>query len=218
MTTYDETFYNVINDGSLRSARTVVPDIMSAIQPKTVIDFGCGEGAWLSVFKEHGAQVLGVDGTYVDRKRLLIDDTEFLAYNLGDVAELNVGHSDLAISLEVAEHLPESRADWFVRTLTEHADVILFSAAIPGQGGTNHVNEQWPSYWAQKFWENNYEFSMALRWRYWDLPVEAIEPWYAQNLAIAWKWKLALPEHLIGTGVSRHNHAAVHPAFWDSRR
>jgi 2-polyprenyl-3-methyl-5-hydroxy-6-metoxy-1,4-benzoquinol methylase len=54
---------------------------------------------------------------------------------------------DLVVSLEVAEHLPASAADQFVNTLVKHGKKILFSAAIPGQGGQDHLNEQWPDYW-----------------------------------------------------------------------
>ena len=52
---------------------------------------------------------------------------------------------DLALSLEVAEHLPPECGSEFVQTLTDLSSVILFSAAIPFQGGTDHLNEQWPS-------------------------------------------------------------------------
>ena len=45
-----------------------------------------------------------------------------------------------------------------VATITKHGDAVLFSAAIPGQGGQDHLNEQWPEYWQKKFEVNGYYF------------------------------------------------------------
>ena len=63
---------------------------------------------------------------------------------------------DLVLSLEVAEHLPEECAATFVESLIGLGSVILFSAAIPFQGGTHHVNEQWSNYWVKNFQEREY--------------------------------------------------------------
>src|SRR5271154_6290276 len=91
-----------------------------------------------------------LDGTYVDASKLLIDKAYFSAVDLRKPLSID-GHFDLALCLEVAEHLPVQRATNLVKTLTTAAQVVLFSAGIPGQGGTGHVNEQWPKYWRQLF-------------------------------------------------------------------
>jgi hypothetical protein len=85
----------------------------------------------------------------------------------------------LAISLEVAEHLPENAADDFVASLVRLAPIVLFSAAAPYQGGQNHVNEQWPGYWAERFAARNYLPVDCIRRRVWENP--EVEWWYAQN-------------------------------------
>ena len=88
----------------------------------------------------------------------------------------------MAISLEVAEHLPETAAAGFVASLCRHADVVLFSAAIPAQGGDNHINEQWQSYWAKLFAQEGFEVFDLVRPRFWS--EGRIPFWYRQNMLL----------------------------------
>ncbi len=88
----------------------------------------------------------------------------------------------MAMTLEVAEHLPHNAADTFIDTLTRHADVVLFSAAVPNQSGNHHINEQWPQYWLAKFQAREYELFDVLRGRLWD--DERVAWWYRQNLLL----------------------------------
>ena len=133
MTTYDSAFYQYINKGSTRSAETVIPLIRSYFDVRSVIDFGCGQGAWLRAWKRSGAQeVLGLDGHYVNIDALLIDKDELKKSDLSNPIDIGK-RFDLVQSLEVAEHLPECVADVFIESLVRHGDVILFSAApVPG--------------------------------------------------------------------------------------
>jgi hypothetical protein len=127
------------------------------------------------------SDIQGVDGDYVPRDRLLIDPAHFDGRDLA--TPLDFGRRfDLAMSLEVAEHLPDEKADLFVDNLCRHASVVMFSAAIPGQGGTNHINEQWPSYWRKLFAARGYRAYDPFRARIWD--EESIEYWYRQNLLL----------------------------------
>ena len=87
---------------------------------------------------------------------------------------------DLALCLEVAEHLPPSGATTLVKELTELASVVVFSAAIPGQGGVGHLNERWPWYWKEKFAERGFGQYDPFRHRLWHRPDVAI--WYKQNM------------------------------------
>jgi SAM-dependent methyltransferase len=163
----------------MRSAEEIVPLVLKLIPARTVVDVGCGEGAWLSVFRKNGVlDVLGVDGDYVHRDTLQIPQEQFQAADLSK--PLQVGRKfDLAVSLEVAEHLPPECAATFVESLTRLAPVILFSAAIPFQGGNHHVNEQWPDKWAGLFQEHGYRVVDCIRKRVWQN--DAVEYWYAQN-------------------------------------
>src|SRR5262249_19742748 len=148
---YGTRFQDFITADSLRSAERVVPLVVSLIRPKSAVDVGCGTGAWLSVFHKFGAErILGIDGNYVDRSRLLIPHDRFVG---GDVTRpLNISERfDVVLSVEVAEHVPADRAGDYLDNLTSLGDVIVFSAAIPNQGGISHVNEQWPDYWRALF-------------------------------------------------------------------
>lgn len=108
--------------------------------------------------------VLGIDAPYTDRSRLRIPDELFLARDLTVPLSLE-RRFDLALSLEVAEHLPAAAADHFVASLTRLASVILFSAAIPDQGGEGHLNEQWPDYWVERFAAHGFGVADVLRSR-----------------------------------------------------
>lgn len=179
-TPYTGQFYANQSEGSLRSARVVVPLVMDMIRPKSVVDVGCGVGTWLAAFSENGVgKVLGLDGDYVDTSKLLIQKENFRPTDLSRPFSINE-RFDLAVSLEVAEHLPGSSAEDFVKTLVTLAPVVMFSAAIPLQGGTNHINEQWPHYWANIFGSFNYRMLDGLRGRIWQDP--AVEWCYRQNL------------------------------------
>lgn len=175
---YTEKFYADRVD-SLASARKIIPAVLEYIRPNSVVDVGCGTGEFLQVFSEHGiSDILGTDGQWVNRDQLRIPEQYFVPAEIDK--PLNLGRTfDLAISLEVGEHLPESVAKTFVDNITSLAPVVLFSAAIPMQGGVYHVNEQWPEYWAALFREKGYVTADCIRKKIWDEPDVAF--WYAQN-------------------------------------
>lgn len=177
---YDTEFFNAVAASATSSARSVVPMVIRLLEPKSVLDLGCGTGAWLSVFAENGVQdIFGIDGDYVDRGQLLIDVNRFRAMDLARPASIGRVF-DLAICLEVAEHLPARVGPRLVEMLTTAAPVVLFSAAIPGQGGTHHVNEQWPYYWQQLF--SLHGFIRLDPFRRQLLHDERVAWWYRQNL------------------------------------
>lgn len=209
---YDAEFYSGQASGSRRSAELVVPEIIDAVRPASVIDVGCGVGTWLSIFKKHGIRKLrGVDGSYVDRNMLQIESHEFAEANL-EVDDLTqFGKFDLALSLEVAEHLPPGRSENFVDSLINLSDNILFGAAIPGQGGTNHINERWQSFWCNLFISKGYQIHDIVRHKFWDSPVE---PWYAQNSFLFIKSGSVYDSGVRPTALPFD---LVHPAFFRSR-
>jgi SAM-dependent methyltransferase len=167
-------------NGSLESARVVVPLVVSAVEPKSVVDVGCGLGAWLVAFQEAGVDdVLGVDAPWVEQAQLLIPPERFLAADLRE--RFDAGRRfDLAVCLEVAHILPPEAAEPLVLSLAALADVVLFGAAIPGQGGIEHHNEQWPAYWAERFAAHGYAATDPFRAAVWLDP--DVKWWFAQNL------------------------------------
>src|SRR5262249_27564705 len=142
----------------------------------------CGIGAWLATFEQHGVtDHLGIDGDYVPRNLLRISTERFRVADLTELAPPD-RRFDLTCSLEVAEHLPPACAPRFIATLVDLAPVILFSAAIPGQGGTNHINEQWQSYWGALFKAHGYIGVDCIRpFVFNDARVEL---WYRQNTIV----------------------------------
>jgi SAM-dependent methyltransferase len=169
VTPYDDDFFSgQRSDNSYIGAKEVLALVLALTKPSSVLDIGCGVGTWLMAAGEQGVRdFLGVDGAYVNPEMLKIPRERFLSYDLQKPLELN-RRFDLVISLEVGEHLPGSVAQTFVDSLVRHGSVILFSAAVPGQGGTFHVNEQWPEYWAEKFRERGYVLIDCVRDRIWS--------------------------------------------------
>ena len=180
---YQKDFYNLIEEGVKNSARVIVPLLANQFQPGSVADIGCGTGEWLAQFRNNGAStIFGIDGPWVEDRQLAIDPDEFTAMDLSqplDTSKLPVNRFDLALCLEVGEHLDKSCSGLLVRNLTQISSVILFSAAIPGQGGVDHVNEQWQTYWAELFAQRNFTAIDWLRPKIWDNA--QVDTWYKQN-------------------------------------
>jgi hypothetical protein len=154
---YDSRFFDTADRAAAMSADGVIAPLQAELRASSVVDIGCGRGVWLSRWMQHGVHdALGVDGAYVDQQRLSVPPACFMAHDL--VKPLRLGRQfDVVQSLEVAEHLPEVCAESFIDTLVAHGRMILFSAAIPGQGGEHHVNEQPLDYWRTKFAARRYE-------------------------------------------------------------
>jgi SAM-dependent methyltransferase len=176
---YDRSFYLGQEGGSRQSAEQLLPIVLQMLNPRSILDVGCGVGTWLRVAIEQGvSDVVGVDGAYVERDLLQLPGERFIACDL--TKEIDLKRSfDLVISLEVAEHLPAICADVFIDNLVRHGPVVLFSAAVPCGGGTGHVNEQWPAYWAERFEKRGYVAIDCLRELVWNN--KKVEWWYRQN-------------------------------------
>jgi SAM-dependent methyltransferase len=179
---YAQRYYDSLTEAARQSTQEIVPILLEFISPQSVVDVGCGAGGWLAEFQQQGVtDVWGIDGPWVSRSQLQMPVDRF------EVADISqpIRHQrryDLAICLEAAEHLHVSAADTLVESLTGLSDVILFSAAIPFQGGEHHVNEQWPEYWVEKFEKRHYVVIDCLRPQIWSNP--KVEYWYAQNLLL----------------------------------
>jgi hypothetical protein len=176
---YDEKFFRWVNLAACTSAQVILPIVRDAIRPASVVDVGCGQGSWLSVWNELGVEdVYGYDGSYIDKARLLIDPARFLACDLEKLLQVDRRFS-LAQCLEVAEHLPPAAAEGLVSGLCNLSDIVLFSAAQPGQGGERHINERLPSYWAQMFRAHDYLPFDCVRPQLEDKM--NVSPWYRYN-------------------------------------
>ena len=176
---FDSDYFEWQGERATRSARAVVPRLVELVQPQSVVDLGCGTGAWLQVFGEHGVDdVVGIDGAYIDSNALRIPEERFVASDLGAPPEL--GRSfDLALSLEAAHYAPEWAAHAIAAALAAWAPVVYFSAAVPYQTGGPGLNRQWPTYWSDLFAREGLRCYDVLRLELWEHP--GVDWWYAQN-------------------------------------
>lgn len=193
-----------------RAAERVVPYIMRLFPVTSVLDVGCGWGTWMTVFLDNGVtDVWGIDGDYIDKSRLKVSEDRFHTHDLRQPFNLR-RKFDLVISLEVAEHLPKEYAETFVSSLCDHADRIIFSAAIPGQGGQNHVNEQWADYWGEIFYQRGYRRFDVIRPAIWNL--EDVDVWYRQNIFL-----YAREDSTTAGFENIVQVAEIHPALWQMK-
>lgn len=176
---YTEAFFKSQRSGSRRTADLVVPILQRLMNTRSVLDVGCGVGPWLAAWRAAGVHdVLGIDGEHVKLDALEIPRASFRTHDLATPLRIDRTF-DLAMSLEVGEHLPTAASQAFVDLLTHAAPAVLFSAAIPCQGGVGHVNEQWQSWWADLFSTRGFVAVDCVRPAIWS--DESAEWWYAQN-------------------------------------
>ena len=213
---YDFEYYAALRQGARRSADQVLPLVFDRLRPQTVVDFGCGSGGWLAAARGLGADIFGVDGPWVPREALEIDESQFLAADLSKPIDLEQ-EFDLALCVEVAEHLPVADARTLVESVTRHAPAVLFSAAIPGQGGTEHVNEAWPAFWFDYFAAADFVCFDVIRSKIWADP--SVAPWYRQNLLLFIRRDAARAEQdrTSSDGGYRPPMSLVHPDMWCER-
>jgi SAM-dependent methyltransferase len=208
---YNTKFFDGLKRTSGLTAEVLVPLLIQWFKPQSVVDVGCGLGHWAARFLENGIKdVHGIDGAWVPTEKLLIPQDQFFTANLANPPS-STRRYDLAICLEVAEHLPPESAGLLVDYLCTLSPVVIFSAAVPGQDGTSHINEQWPDYWIRIFETRGYVVRDVLRPLLFQRAGEDF--WYAQNVLIFLpresdgRLRREIPLNLIDWGGTR----VVHP-------
>jgi SAM-dependent methyltransferase len=187
------------NHPARHSAEVIVELLCNSLTPKSVLDVGCGIGIFLNEFLKRGVEdVHGIDGEWVPRSSLLIPEQSFSVHDLTQPLKLDK-RFDLVLCVEVAEHLPANAADNIVRALISHGSTVCFSAAIPGQGGYEHINEQFQCYWIEKFANYGYRAYDMLRPKLWFH--RDVEFYYKQNLLIFSTLELPYPAEFVSTFV-----------------
>jgi hypothetical protein len=220
VTPYTKEFYADNIAPSRQAAEIILPIVWELAGPfASVVDVGCGTGCWLDVARGLGAErILGVDGEYA-REHLVVPERCFKAYDLNEsiVRAPWLGRFGLCISLETAEHLEPESAETFIESLIELSDIVLFSAAIPGQGGTGHINEQWTAYWVKLFKDRGYRCADPLRRRIWD--DQRIPVWYRQNIFFACNCEQSMPHFGASMGHDPYEDpmTIVHPDLYMRR-
>jgi len=176
---YPAEWHRIYSDMTGESARRVLPPLLDRFGARSLIEIGCGQGHWSLAASCHGiSDLLAIDGPWNDRQALLIAPQAYRAAQLEQPLELG-RRFDIAVCLEVAEHVAPFGANMLVRSLIDASDVVLFGAAIPLQGGHGHINEQWPSYWRRLFAVHGYQPFDLVRPAHWN--DREIHYWYRQN-------------------------------------
>jgi SAM-dependent methyltransferase len=214
---YDFEWHKRFGDSTATSAVAAITLLREFLTFDSVLDIGCGDGRWLAECLTQGAtQITGVDGAWTDLGRLEIPADRMVIHDLATRLDLGRRY-DLALSLEVAEHVAEHAAETFVGNLARHSDVVFFGAAIPHQGGFLHVNEQWQSYWRDLFAKSGFVAYDPIRGQIWD--DERVCYWYSQN-ALLYVSKdrpdlqRATVEYILRKKVAQLPMDVVHPALY----
>lgn len=219
---YDKQFYQRQLDESGYSQNRILSIVLPAIGgvPKSAIDIGCGMGQWLKACSDAGIKhTTGVEGPWLKPEHMVHTPSTMLSnWDLATKDAMtmlcNMPRHELAICLEVAEHLPEEYAEKLVYALKQSSDYVLFSAAIPGQGGTGHVNEQWQSYWVELFAKAGYECHDILRPAIWS--DRQIPFWYRQNILL-FSDRMQLPGWNTLPAYNSMPVDLVHPKAWSDK-
>ena len=206
---YPSDFYADRRAHTLHAARAILSALPAGLARRRLADIGCGTGTFLAAALEEGTQeAFGTEGDWVTPD--MLDDPR-IVFSARDLEQGFSGPAvDLVLSLEVAEHLSPERAASFVSDLVAMAPAVLFSAAIPGQGGVGHLNEQWQGYWAGLFAGHGYRAFDVVRPVIWA--DEAVPAWYRQNAILYLQGDLGERLGLASTAPELLDR--VHPAFW----
>ena len=216
---YDKKFYNDIGNSSYNSAKIYLDHLWEYIQPQSVLDVGCGNGAWLKACHEHGSKTLiGIDGDWISKSEMLDKKIDFRSIDLNK--DFNLERKvDFTISVEVAEHLKKESSENFIKHLTKTSDIILFSAAYINQGGTNHINENKHSYWAYLFKHYDYRVFDFFRPKFWG--DSRVGFWFRQNAFLYVKDDNDLIKKLKNSNVIEINNFdfmdCIHPELYNMK-
>jgi len=175
--------FDHLRDQSYDAAKKIIPVLLEIIDlPSSVLDLGGGTGGWCAAFKEQGvSEIYCIDHPTARESKLLVEQSEFEACDLDEELP-TVRDVDLALCIEVMEHLPPERATRAIEYLAECSELIVFSAAVPRQGGTGHINERWPTYWETVFKDLGYDCFDCVRPAI--IKKSNIPYWIRQNIRI----------------------------------
>jgi len=174
---YPEQYYNT------QSAEQVLPILFALYEPKSLLDVGCGNGSWMVTAQKLGiTDLMGIDSQGLEHDKWPLAKEQFNLIELDRPFNLQ-RKFDMVLCLEVAEHLPVESASTLISNLVKHSDLIVFSAAIPGQEGDRHINNREPSYWQQLFNQHGFNTYDNIRPIIWEN--QKIFWWYRQNIFIA---------------------------------
>jgi SAM-dependent methyltransferase len=220
-TPYDQAFYDEQFAGSRASAEVVLGLLAQTVgRPDSVLDVGCGRGAWLAAWHALGVRDLtGLDGPWNAGAELAVPGLPFRAVDLESPPPPS-RRFGLAMSIEVVEHLSPAGGEAVVRLLADAADAVLFSAAFSGQGGVQHVHERYHSHWGRLLERAGLRAFDLFRPRLWA--DERVQPWHRANVFLFLRpghpWEAALAAAGVVPLPSPAFMDAVHPWLYERWR
>lgn len=185
-TIYDSDYYEQVEIRAMRSAEAIATSILSDLRPNTIVDVGCGTGVLLESLRQRGCHIHGLEYSEAALQYCRDRGLNVQKFDLERDTFTDTQVFDVAVSMEVAEHLPKESADRYIDLLTRLSSVIVFTAAPPGQRGTDHVNEQPQSYWISKFKIHGFMYDEGLV-KHWSenwKDTKVVHPHYFKNLMI----------------------------------
>lgn len=183
---YSKDYYSIHDENSYKSATVILNQLSNYISPSSIIDWGCGSGTWCKAAIEiWNVSIIGIDQHDFDGYQMYISQSNYRKEDIRK--EIWVNKVELAICVEVIEHIDEYYEDAVIDNICSCSDTILFSGALPFQGGTGHINEKPYSYWVKKFRERGYNLDDRIRRDIWDN--SDVEIWYRNNIMLLKKVK-----------------------------
>jgi hypothetical protein len=217
---YTDAFYGKQVKVALKSARWMLSPFAAVWTPGSVLDVGCGRGAWLLAWEQLGVSALiGLDGPWVAPADVMSPAIDFRPTDLNQPFGLDE-KCDLAMSVEVAEHCRPESSETFVASMCASADAIIFGAAFTGQPGAQHINTRPHSYWCGQFLERGYAVFDYFRPKFWGS--RKVAPWYQQNTFVYVRPDHRLFDELLKRGEKPMENPAfvdaIHPWLYDRAR
>lgn len=182
---YNSQYYQDLEFSSTWSSDVIAQSLHEDLNVRSVVDVGCGTGALLEAFQKLKVEVFGLEYSAAGLEACAEKGIAAERFDIrcGTLPK-TLRHLDLLVSFEVAEHLPARYADTYVKVLTQGPSLVVMSAATPGQGGTDHVNEQLHEYWIKRMQQRGFRLrdDLTQRWRsQWQ---ETTALWYHQNVML----------------------------------
>lgn len=158
---YDEQILTEFAAIQSENASDFADMVIDLFDPSSVVDIGCGPGEYIAELARRGVDVVGVDGSSSVLKLLKIEPDKFILHDLTKPLQL-ARRFDLCLCMEVAEHIETRHSSALIDTLCRSSKVVFFTAAPPGQGGHDHINEQSPEFWAELFQSHGFKLDPSL--------------------------------------------------------
>jgi cyclopropane fatty-acyl-phospholipid synthase-like methyltransferase len=181
---YDKRYNDFLDAVASESAPAMAATIERIFKPNSIIDVGCGAGTLLAQLKRIGLEVKGLEYSDAGIARCREKGVHVEKFDL-ETEEAIQGSWDVTVSFEVAEHLPESLADNYVRVISQFSPAVIMSAATVGQGGHDHVNEEPHEYWIEKMQRRGFDYDGQTSYQVRvELAGKGVASWYVNNTMI----------------------------------